>query len=46
VSTTALAGVVARAGAETWMAFFRDTEENVLAIACRDQPGPEKQAGG
>ena len=39
-------GVFGRAGAETWMAFFRDTEGNVLSIACRDQPGPEKPAGG
>jgi predicted enzyme related to lactoylglutathione lyase len=31
-------GVFGRAGAETWMAFFRDTEGNVLSIACSDQP--------
>jgi predicted enzyme related to lactoylglutathione lyase len=32
-------GTFGRAGAETWMAFFRDTEGNVLSIACSDQAG-------
>ena len=30
-------GVFGRPGAETWMAFFRDTEANLLAIVCSDQ---------
>lgn len=30
-------GTFGRAGAETWMAFFRDTEGNLLSIACSDQ---------
>lgn len=30
-------GTFGRPGAETWMAFFRDTEGNLLAIACSDQ---------
>jgi catechol 2,3-dioxygenase-like lactoylglutathione lyase family enzyme len=35
-------GVFGRAGAESWMAFFRDTEGNLLSIACSDQPGADQ----
>jgi predicted enzyme related to lactoylglutathione lyase len=31
-------GTFGRAGAETWMAFFRDSEGNSLAVVASDQP--------